>query len=288
MINLAEVRRIIVAHRPGYEVHSIARLGEGLDNVAYEVNGELIVRFSKDPARSLETEARLLAAVAGVCSLPVPEPIFTAEGCLAYAKLPGLPLLNVSSDQRAQHGSTTATAIGELLTALHELPADPWAGLVDTDDEPLESRLREAERTYATVREHISADHRPIVEEFLKTPPPPEPDVRVFSHNDLGIEHVLIDPLAGKITGIIDWSDAAITDPAHDFGLLYRDLGPEALRLALDAYNAEVHDIADLVIRAVFYARCGALEDLAYGMQTGKAVYAAKSLAAMRWLFLAG
>jgi len=30
------------------------------------------------------------------------------------------------------------------------------------------------------------------------------------------------------VTGIIDWSDAAIVDPAHDFGLLHRDLGPAA------------------------------------------------------------
>jgi aminoglycoside phosphotransferase (APT) family kinase protein len=45
--------------------------------------------------------------------------------------------------------------------------------------------------------------------------------VPVFSHNDLGIEHVLIDPGTWTVTGIIDWSDAAIVDPAIDFGLLY-------------------------------------------------------------------
>ncbi len=44
-----------------------------------------------------------------------------------------------------------------------------------------------------------------------------------------GIEHVLVEPGTATVTGIIDWSDAAMVDPAYDVGLLYRDLGPVAL-----------------------------------------------------------
>ena len=43
---------------------------------------------------------------------------------------------------------------------------------------------------------------------------------------------------------------------------------------------------ADLGERAAFYARCGLLEDLAYGSQTGLNAYTDKSLAALQWLFL--
>ncbi len=43
---------------------------------------------------------------------------------------------------------------------------------------------------------------------------------------------MLVDPDTWEVTGIIDWSDAAIVDPAYDFGLLYRDLGPRARRRA--------------------------------------------------------
>jgi aminoglycoside phosphotransferase (APT) family kinase protein len=35
----------------------------------------------------------------------------------------------------------------------------------------------------------------------------------VLSHNDLGIEHVLVDPATLEVTGVVDWSDAAIVDP---------------------------------------------------------------------------
>ena len=42
-----EIRASLARHLPGYEVCSVATLGEGLDNVSYEVNGELIIRASK-------------------------------------------------------------------------------------------------------------------------------------------------------------------------------------------------------------------------------------------------
>jgi aminoglycoside phosphotransferase (APT) family kinase protein len=76
----------------------VVELGAGLDNAAYEVNGELIVRKSKeaDPARRSEAtrrEADLLVAVAGLSTLPVPEPVFAdaTEGVIAYSRLPGHP-----------------------------------------------------------------------------------------------------------------------------------------------------------------------------------------------------
>ncbi|MEV4969825.1 phosphotransferase family protein [Streptomyces scopuliridis] len=287
-----DARRATAAHLPGYWIDSVVPLGEGEDNVAYEVNGELIVRFSKDPdpasrAVRVNNEARLLAAVAGFSPLPVPEPSFTVaeQGCLAYFKLPGLPLIDLPVSQRSAHAGSIATTLGELLTALHRVPVGRMAELVDTDDQPKALWLRDAAETYAAIAETVPMAHRPAVEAFLDAPPPTGRYALAFSHNDLGIEHVLIDPAAWTVTGVIDWSDAAIVDPAYDFGLLYRDLGPAALSLALHSYRTDVHDLQAISARAVFYARCGVLEDMAYGIQTGHEKYLDKSLAALEWLY---
>ena len=78
---------------------------------------------------------------------------------------------------------------------------------------------------------------------------------------------------------MIDWDDAAVCDPAYDFGLLLRDLGPEALDRALVAYAAvggAAHEIRD---RAWFYAGCKLLEDLAFGHAEGRSEYVEKSVA---------
>jgi aminoglycoside phosphotransferase (APT) family kinase protein len=284
----SDVQGLIAAHLPDYEVDSVVRVGEGLDNVAYEVNGELIVRFAKepDPVR-LTREARLLATVAEVSPLPVPVPVLTdaQRGCLAYVKLPGRPLSDLPHHQRSRYGPATAAALGDLLTALHAVPADRLADLVEPDDQPLVEWRREAAQTFPAVAGRVPVPYRRRVEAFLDAPPPEGRYAPVFSHNDLGIEHVLVDPAAATVTGVIDWSDAAIVDPAYDFGLLYRDLGPAALQAAIRRYRIGGTDLAALRERAVFYARCGVVEDLAYGVETGRSAYVDRSLAALAWLF---
>jgi aminoglycoside phosphotransferase (APT) family kinase protein len=284
---VATVRSVVVARLPRYPIESVVRVGDGLDNVAYEVSGELIVRFSKhpDPAR-LDREVRLLAAVAEIAPLPVPVPAFTVAelGCLAYFRLAGTPLLDLPHHPSG-HGASIAATLGQFLTALHAVPAARMTNLVDIDDHPLNERRQEAGAAYQAVARQIPSPHRRSVESFLDARPPDGRYVPVFSHNDLGIEHVLVDPVTWEVTGVIDWSDAAIADPAHDFGLLYRDLGPDALRAAIDSYRTAPEDLVGLRDRAVFHARCGLLEDLAYGFERGRPAYIGKSLAAMAWLF---
>ncbi|MET9899077.1 phosphotransferase [Streptomyces sp. NPDC006446] len=289
---VADVRSVVAAHMRDYRIDSVVPLGEGLDNLAYEVNGELIVRFSKEPdlarrAALVGHEARVLAAVADISPLPVPEPAFTVaeQGCLAYHKLSGEPLLDMPRHQRSAHGTSIAATLGELLTALHAVPIQRLADLVDADHQPLTEWRHEATANYATVAGRVPEAHRRPVEAFLDAAPPHDGCTPTFSHNDLGIEHVLIDPVTWTVTGIIDWSDAAVVDPAYDFGLIHRDLGPAATRAAIRTYRTDANDLAALGERALFYARCSVFEDLAHGIETGQDKYVDKSLAALEWLF---
>lgn len=291
---LDDVRRLVAAHLGGYRADTVVPLGQGQDNVAYEVGGRLIVRFGKESdadARSarVEREARLLAIVAAVSPLPVPEPVFVdpAAGCLAYRRLPGRSLLEVAPSARAARAAPVAAELGRLLGALHAVPPDRVAGLVDVDDQPLPEWLREAAELDGALGAAVPDRYRPALARFLAGPPPaPHPGRLVFSHNDLGIEHVLVDPETLAVTGILDWTDAALVDPAYDFGLLHRDLGPAAVSAGLDCYTPSTVD-ADpgFADRALFYARCSALEDLAYGLESGEHGYAEQAVLAMRWLF---
>jgi aminoglycoside phosphotransferase (APT) family kinase protein len=204
----------------------------------------------------------------------------TVRGCL-----PGVPLLDLPQPQRSSHGASVAATLGQLLTALHATPVEDMTGLAELDDQPLALWREEAAATYAAVAGEVPLVCRRPVEAFLDAQPPADGWTPVFSHNDLGIEHVLVDPGTWAVTGIIDWSDAAIVDPATDFGLLYRDLGPAALHAAMGSYRTEINHPATLGERAAFYARCTLFEDLAYGIQTGNERYVDKSHAAMTWLF---
>jgi aminoglycoside phosphotransferase (APT) family kinase protein len=194
-------------------------------------------------------------------------------------------MLSLPPRVRVRHAQPVAAALSELLDALHATPVADVERLAPTDVRPDAEWLREAAGLYAEVAAHVPDAHQKAIRAFLDTAPPDTAGPPVFSHNDLGIEHVLVDPDSGQVTGLIDWSDAAIFDRAYDLGLLLRDLGPAALHAALEGYAREDQDTQ---ARAWFYARCAVIEDLAYGLDTGRTEYAAKSLDALDRLFGTG
>ena len=264
-----KIETLLARHLPGYEVRSVTVLGEGLDNAAHEVNGELVVRESKeaDPAKraeSIRREAGLLIAVSRISTLAVPELVFAdpQAGALAYRKLPGLPLI----DHPVAEPALLAPDLGRFLGRLHGTPQGKFEGLVEWCRYPLKAWLEDAEEDYMGVSGRLPAPARRRIEGFLGRTPPAEPQTLAFCHNDLGAEHVLVDVEANAVTGIIDWTDAAITDPARDLALVYRDLGPEVCRLVLAHYEGSF-DAPDRE-RVIFYARCKLIEDIAYGLST--------------------
>jgi hypothetical protein len=67
--------------------------------------------------------------------------------------------------------------------------------------------------------------------------------------------------------------------------LILRDLGGAGLAAALAACG----DVPGVDRQRIgFFARCAVLEDLAYGLEQGRTVYADNSLRGMQWLFPAG
>jgi len=289
-VNVDVVRDLVSLHLPEFTIADVVACGEGQDNVAFDVGGELIVRFRKaadDAARAalVTAEAHLLEEIAGALPVAVPEIVFVdaEHACLAYRKLPGTPLLKQPRASRSAWAEAVGEVLGRSLAAMHALSPARMAAFVGTDDAPLPEWRSDAADIYRDVADGIPASDRPAIETFLAAEPPPRVARLVFSHNDLGIEHVLVAPSSGAITGIIDWSDAAMVDPAYDVGLLYRDLGPVALdallRSGLGAGDGGLRE------RAIFYARCSVLEDLAYGRESGRPEYVDKSLAALGWLF---
>lgn len=270
--SVGEVRASLALHLPGYESWHIRRMGEGTDHIAYDVGGQMVVRLNKATNAVARREAvrrdfDLLSAVSEFSALPTPTPIFAdAEaGILAYRKLPGFPLL----DRPAANPVRLAAPLGEFVSGLRKAPVETMKNLVEREEYPMEAWLRDAVREYREVSDLIPGPARRSVENFLESSPPAEPRVSTFCHNDLGVEHILVD--GEDITGVIDWTDAAITDPSRDLALIYRDLGPEVFEEVLVHYAHPLDDAERE--RAVFYARCKLIEDIAYSANSGDLRY---------------
>ena len=281
----AQLRDLLAAALPDYRVTRIAPLGEGMENTAYQVDDDLVLRLSKDddPEATIAREAGLLAFLADYATLTIPVPVFAAGTAMAYRMLPGTPVFDLPASWRDRNGTRVAAQLGEFLAALHRIPLDLIADWARVEDDPLSVWLDDAAGSYAVAVNRIPPCHRAAIETFLAAGLPKSEPRRVFSHNDLGIEHVLVDARTAAVTGVIDWTDAAVGDPAYDPGLILRDLGPTALDAVLACWPADERPA--LAERAVFYARCSALEDLEFGLTPGRDRYAGKAIASLDWLF---
>jgi len=251
--------RALRAHAPELAGVAVVALGHGLDNAAFAA-GDLVVRVTRDG--DVEREARLLEVVAEGVVLPVPVPRFADAdaGVLAYPRIPGRPLLGRSPP------AGSAAALGRFLRELHAVDPARVDDLVPAEDPDPDEWLAGLDGPDALLRIVRASRPRPSVR-------------RVLAHADLGAEHIL--ELDGTLTGVIDWSDAALTDPALDFARLYRDFGPAFLEELLAAYGP----LEGAMPRIEFYARCAALEDLAYGQARGRRAYAANAARSFAWLF---
>lgn len=55
-------------------------------------------------------------------------------------------------------------------------------------------------------------------------------------HGDLHPGHIVVDP-AGRVTGLLDWTEAEVADPALDFSIHYALFGESGLSDLLDRYE---------------------------------------------------
>lgn len=232
-------------------------LARGAENTTFTIDG-WIVRHSIH-AQMQAQEVALLSALAQSVAVPVPTPVFHEPelGLFAYRRLPGTPLLhtNVRDTRSVERGLVEVLGALPNLDAARHLPLDAY---------PNEDWHRDAISHFRDVRAHLSDPQVLLVEAFIDEEPPPARVATIPQHNDLGAEHILVD-VQGKLTGIIDWTDAARTDPARDTGSIYRDLGGQIAFRISEALGRQVTD--DEAMRIRFHARCRWIEDVAFWLQ---------------------
>ena len=282
-LNAVQAASIIKLQFPDVSLSSVAHLGEGCDSTAFEVNGQLVFRFPKraDVEQQLAIESRILPVLAEQSPLPIPVFCFHGQPSEAfpyhfvgYRKLPGVPAIHV--DTRSMPFETWVPAMGRFLSWLHQFPVRDAAQLdvprqdvtalieeVRTDaldDFDLLKQVTEAaplEKWHA----YFEKGCQPLAAELTS----------VVVHCDLAAEHVLYDLTTQELTGIIDWSEIAISDPSIDLAGFFHWGG----QACIDAIRSEYVGSIDegVLCRARFLAACRGVADVAFGLKTGRGEY---------------
>lgn len=120
------------------------------------------------------------------------------------------------------------------------------------------------------------ADVEALCEEARLLPAPAGPPVLV--HGDLHLRHLLVDD-AGRATGVVDWGDVCLADPAVDLAIGYAAFEAEARAAFFDAYGPVSRE-RELRARVLALSLTAALAD--HASSTGDAPVLEESLAGLR------
>jgi aminoglycoside phosphotransferase (APT) family kinase protein len=242
----------------------LRELGEGWDNVAYAVGSAHVLRVAKHASaperrRNAERDVRLLEFVERHSSLPTSRVLAADldEGALLCTLVPGRPADVLAPGDLDEAADTIAAFVSRL----HCVPADEASGVV-TVDSPLQDWFDETVRDYEAAAHLFEPSDRAPIEAFLREPLPSAPARLTFCHNDLRDQHVIVDEGTRQISGVIDWSDAVLGDPARDLALLVLDLGPRFARRLLTGYDGSRD--TGLPDRVQWFARHAGVEGVAY------------------------
>jgi aminoglycoside 2''-phosphotransferase len=284
--------RILTDRYPEFAVRSVRPLQQGWDSVTLLVNDEVVFRFARRPdvAVRLAREARLLPQLAPALPVAIPDIRYTCEDPAGGMRFVGYPLLAGESLSRksvaSDHKQDLAGQLAGFLAALHAFPvnradglgalgggADEWrnayVAFYGEIREVVLPLLSEAERAQVVHLWERYLDHSA---NFTFAP--------ALIHRDLGADHILHDPTTGKLTGVVDWGDAWIGDPAHDFTGLYLDLGPDFARSVLARYPRTLDETAEQRIQ--FYAAIVPFHEIRFGQLESDESHIAAGLSALR------
>lgn len=230
----------------------------GWDTQATLVDGRWVERTPRRAvvAERLRRESVLLPWLAPQVPLAVPQPVVASEDPLR------LRHSLIVGDPCPGDGLSHATALGGFLAALHAVSTDAalCLGVPDARTSYDESRLAWARFTREVVP-MLEPELRPagtsLLDRVAARPLQPR-----LVHGDLGPTHVRVS--GDKVTGIIDWIDACVGDPALDLAWALHGTSPAFARAFAAGYGAD----ESLAARALDWHLLGPWHEVIFGMDT--------------------
>ena len=223
-------------------VESIVQVDEGWTHIVLEVNGSWIFRFVRDPSNTqIAVEQAFLPVFQRHSPLPIPAIRYSGANYIGYEKIEGVKFSeSVFRSLGRNERTKLAAALGDFLCSLHGVsfeqrhlkPApfgggDFWGELWPVGAPLLQPTTRKSAEGYfrRALSRIVSAAYGDVV-----------------THSDFGTGNVLIDASGRKLTGVIDFGDIGIGDPATDFASFYRRFGKPFAEAMAEAYRLPLGD----------------------------------------------
>jgi aminoglycoside phosphotransferase (APT) family kinase protein len=266
--------RELLAQFPELDGATVRRLATGWDNSVWVVSECYAFRIPHREVAipGVERELAVLPKLAPRLPLPVPRPIFVGTPGAGYPwpffgaeLLPGEEAgpAELDDEQRLE----VALDLARFLRVLHAVELDARLPRDPNGREDMAKRTHLAREELRQL-ERLGVWHAPAEakELLLAAEELPPPERRVVAHGDLHFRHLLVD--GGRASGVIDWGDVCLADPAIDLPLLWSFVEPEQRPAFLEAYGP-VTDAQLVLARVLALQLCATLAH--YGRSEGNA-----------------
>ncbi len=256
--------KLIQEQFPDLLPQSIRLLGVGWDNSAFLLNEKWVFRF---PRRSiavplLETEWCVLRKIAPHLPLSVPMPIGRGNPCedfswpfIYYKMIPGITACsaNLSEEER----TSLAEPLGSFLATLHAVPKEKIAECsIQGDNHSRINGVLLTEKIQNNLKELSSLgllkNEKQLKALIQSSQSFRSPSMSSIVHGDFYVRHLLVNDMH-KLSGVIDWGDLHIGDPAIDLAIAHSFLPIKAHSAFIKAYGDIPEDVWTLAkLRALF------------------------------------
>jgi len=238
--------KLLSGQLPDEDPSSIEPFGSGDFCLAFRVRSQVFrVARHAEAAKALQRESCVLPRIAPLLPLPVPRPAYHApQGCppfTVHQEITGESLTRETWEgMPASARERAASDLAAFLRSLHALPIQIGleCGLMQIEATEIAQRLRE--ETANTIQRLLKQETQHQLDQTLEQwSSQPAAQGPALLHCDIGPGHVLCDPSNLQLTGVIDFGDIVLGDPARDFIYIYEDFGPRLLREVLSRYAGQ-------------------------------------------------
>jgi aminoglycoside phosphotransferase (APT) family kinase protein len=251
-------RRLLIADALGVAPRTIVEVDAGYDFVVAIVDDAWVFRFPRRAGveAPLRLEISLLPELASARPVEVPSFEYISRDPLfvGYPLIRGEPLRDEDPD-----------GVRAFLEALHSF--DPSGLPVEHHDwvGAYRQQCAEFERLVFPI---LDRETRAKAKDLFSEVETLVGFMPVLLHADLGAEHLLV--REGRLTGVIDWGDARIGDPALDYAWLLND--------PFTGWDVD----PDVRRRARFYQRLAPWYEAHYGLFTGQPAHVEVGVAGIK------
>lgn len=261
---------------PQLHIESYTLVDIGQNNDVLIVNGSLVFRFPKykKGIEQLRKETKILKYIRDFISIQIPNPTYNSleklevgEVFTGYELIQGVPLWkdNIIEIKNNETLKSLAMKLVQFLIELHAIPKDCISSSFELDyNHPIEEMSKLYQEIKSNLFPFIKKESQKEITQsfntFLESDAVNNLDVTLI-HGDFGASNIIWLPESKEISGIIDFGNVRLGDPAYDFAGILSSYGEDFFNMCIQLYpNGQ-----SICERVKFYKSTFALQEALHG-----------------------